>query len=424
MGEGRLIPILGAVAMGALAFAAGAFLLGVSQKVTETSPAAVAEANPPPSSDSPNEEAPKVDAPKAPPRINAQAEQAQPAPPRFDPRLPLPPQAKVRGKWEKMSGYGLPNPRKLTDEEKAALKLLGSAIDIQGYKFSGTTLDDGSTIPGLPSLSGDEVREIVLGKIRSKGLADGFEEAIQSIAVHNPNQLTVITSQQAELAAVEKALGIKAEFKVKPTNVGWWHERKFHSYQIQWINSGWLRFGVDSGAVKMIRAEFDGFMVSYPEYIAAEDVPGGRSDPDPSKALKKAKVRPANAPVPPVEVLTKLGDIKDIIVVPRPGRKDSEATRKLAAELAGKPLYPDMIEAALQCKGPSEVWDFLITSNATMSVDEMTDIMTDTRMRRDDSRTFPGLTVKWYSYFWLEFGIVEGKVQKIRIHCQSMPKNL
>jgi hypothetical protein len=45
-------------------------------------------------------------------------------------------------------------------------------------------------------------------------------------------------------------------------------------------------------------------------------------------------------------------------------------------------------------------------------------------VRRDDSRTFPGVTVKWYSYSWLEFGIVDGKVQKIRIHCQSMPKKL
>jgi hypothetical protein len=223
---------------------------------------------------------------------------------------------------------------------------------------------------------------------------------------------------------VEKALGIKAEFKVKPTNIGWWHDRKFHSYQIQWINSGWLRFGVDAGAVKMIRAEFDGFIVSYPEYIAAEDVPGGRSDPDPSKALKKAKARPLNAPPPSVEMLQKLGSIRDIKVVPRPGKKDSEAARKLASELAGKPLYPDMIRAALQCKGQSDVWDFLITPSATISVDEMTDAMTDTRMRRDDSRTFPGLTVKWYSYFWLEFGIVDGKVQKIRVHCQTMPKDL
>jgi hypothetical protein len=288
-------------------------------------------------------------------------------------------------------------------------------------------LDDGSTIPALPSPGDKEVRDMVLGKIRAKGLADGFEDAVRSLAVRNPSQITVLVSREADWRTVEKALGID-KVELNPDHgvkMGYSRGGKPVRYNIEWIKSGWLRFGVDSGRVKMIGCEFGGFIVQYPEYIAAEDVEGGRSDPDPSKALKKAKVRPANAPLPAVETLEKLGRVREIKVVPYAAKKEPASAKKIAAELAGRPLYPDVVDAARKCKGQREVLEFLVTPSNAMTLSEMTDIMGEnTRMHRDDSRTFPGTTVKWYNYYWLELGIVDGQVKKVRIHCQTVPKEL
>ena len=76
----------------------------------------------------------------------------------------------MNGPWEKRSGYGLPNPRGLTAQEKAALNLLGGVADIQGYNFARTTLEDGSTIPGVPPLERGEVRKRLFDTVAAKGM--------------------------------------------------------------------------------------------------------------------------------------------------------------------------------------------------------------------------------------------------------------
>ena len=55
---------------------------------------------------------------------------------------------------------------------------------------------------------------------------------------------------------------------------------------------------------------------------------------------------------------------------------------------------------------------------------EVTDIMNDTTMRTDDTTTFPGTKVRWYRYFWIEYGIVDGQVKKVRIHVNIIPAKL
>lgn len=430
MANQSMLPIIGVVAAGGLAFGAGVYFM--SQKSPPPAEPPVAGAKPAPDPEA--KPAPETKAPERPnPEVKKdRAPKSDPTKPRLDPtiydpktNLPIP-QKTVRGRWEKMSGYGLPNPRKLTTQEKAALRLLGTSNEVHSFKFSRTTLDDGSTIPGVPDLSSEQVRERVLRPIREKGLADGFEEAIRSLAVHNPNHINVLVTQHADWADVQKALGIKAELNPDAGSDFSYRspDGKAVRYKIQWISSGWLSFGVDSGKVRAIRAAFGGFLVSYPEYIAAEDVPGGRSDPDPAKALKTPKRRPANAPPRPVETMQKLGKAAQITVVPYPVKKEPAIVKKLVAELTGKPIYPDIVEAARELKGKREVLELIITPSEAMTLDKMTDIMPDTRMRREDPRTFPGLKVTWYNYHWIEFGIVDGQVKKVRMHCQSMPKSI
>jgi hypothetical protein len=340
------------------------------------------------------------------------------------------PQKLVRGKWEKMSGYALPNPRDLTNREKAALKLLDGVTFIHDYKFSSTTLDDGSTIPAKPNPTKQEVEDIIFSKVKAKGIGDGFESAIRALAVRNPNRITLKVQTEANWADVENALGIKET--LKPTGGSDVSYRgpdgKPVRFKVQWVGTpGWLSFGVDSGKVRFIQAKWEEILIVLPNpnYIAAEDVDGGRSDPDPAKALRPRKARPANAPPATVETLQKLGKVVDVKVVPYPAKKETDAMRKVAADLVGKPIYPDVVDAARKFKDQGrEVLDLFVTPSATMTFDQMTDILPDQRILFTDARTFPGLTLKWYTYQWVDFGLADGQVKKIRIHVQILPKTI
>src|SRR5262249_33550965 len=104
---------------------------------------------------------------------------------------PPSPQKLVRGKWQKLSGYAIPNPRNLTDREKAALKLLEGVTSIHDYKSSSTPLDDGSTTPAKPSPTKQEIEDAIFGNIKAKGVGNGVESAIQALAVRNPNRITL-----------------------------------------------------------------------------------------------------------------------------------------------------------------------------------------------------------------------------------------
>jgi hypothetical protein len=147
--------------------------------------------------------------------------------------------------------------------------------------------------------------------------------------------------------------------------------------------------------------------------------------PDPSKAIKKPKPRPANAPPRQVDALQRLGNVVDVKVVPYPSvKRDAkfEALVKTVDEAAGKPLHPDLIETARKVRDGQKVLELIVTTSRSIPVDELTDIMGGTRSIHDDAATFPGTALKWYAYHWLDFGIADGQVKKVRVHCQMVPK--
>jgi hypothetical protein len=190
---------------------------------------------------------------------------------------------------------------------------------------------------------------------------------------------------------------------------------------------------VKSGQVCEVRASFPSFCSgpngTFPvdsPLLPAEWVPGGRSLPDPTKAVKKAKPRPADAGPREVEALTKLGVVRDFKVVlfdgARPA-KGAASANETAQETVGKALYPDLLATARKFQR-NQVSHLIVTPSKPMSLDEMTDIMNDTPSRTEDSKTFPGMTVRWYHYHWIDFGIIDGQVKKVRISCSAIPPKL
>lgn len=195
------------------------------------------------------------------------------------------------GPWKSRSGYGIPNPRLLTDREKAALNLLGKATQLHSSRFTRKTLDDGSTIPGAPPLDMAEVKRRLFDKTATKGMGPGFEEFIREVAVQNPDHFEVVISREANWADVAKVL-IDARKVPGPSRA---FGVEFTWYSIGDADKGdWLSFGVSSGKVRMVRAYFGSTMVfnfngdvQNSPLVPAELVPGGRSDPDPTRAKKK-----------------------------------------------------------------------------------------------------------------------------------------
>ena len=142
--------------------------------------------------------------------------------------------------------------------------------------------------------------------------------------------------------------------------------------------------------------------------------------------MKKPQPRLPAAGPREVEVLEKLGVVRDVKVVHANGlRPDNKlvTANETAQEAVGKALYPDLLTTArkFQRSPGSHV---IVTPSKSISLDEMTDIMNDTTMRTDDTTTFPGLKVQWYHYHWIDYGIVDGQVKKVRITCQSIPPKL
>jgi hypothetical protein len=414
MGNGiKPLHLLGVAAVGAAVFGAGVVLMGGPWTQSAEPTAAVAANDEPAVADDPPAEEPPHDLPRAPaPRVA----------PRPDPAPVVKGPAAWNGKWDKPSGLGLPNPHRLSDNEKAALNLLGGATDTHTFSFSSETLDDGSTVPGVPPLSAQEVKDIVLGKIRAKGMGDGFEDAIRTLAVHNPGHLSVWVAQPRDWADLQKLLD-KRELSKPETVYARVPGGRPIWYQIQGASYGWLAFGVESGKVRLVGANF-GFGSN--ELVAAESIPGGRSAPDPSKAIKKPKPRPANAPPRQVDALQRLGNVVDVKVVPYPSTKRDakfDALVKTADEAVGKPLHPDLIETARKVRDGQKVLELIVTTSRSIPVDELTDIMGGTRFIHDDTTTFPGTALKWYVYYWLEFGVADGQVKKVRVHCQMVPKS-
>jgi hypothetical protein len=333
------------------------------------------------------------------------------------------------GPWKTRSGYGLPNPRKLTSREKSALNMLGKAEAIHRANYTRIPLPDGSTIPGVPTIDGNEAKKRLLDKVALKGLGDGFEEFVREMAIQNPDYIEIAITNQADWEDVEKVL--------KGTNDAS-YKKSANAFPIVWRQSGdakegdWLSFGLSAGKVRYVKASFPMRLLIGPQdpenapLIAAELVPGGRSPPDPDKAYKKFKPRPRDAGPPEIEVLQKLGVVKDVKVVfvegkNTGGKLDSE--NKKAEEAIDKPLYPDLVGTARKFQR-TQVTSLIVTPSKSISLDELTDIMNDTTLRTDDTTTFPGMKVRWYHYSWMEFGIVEGQVKKVRMFTLNIPAKL
>lgn len=415
--------IVGVVGAGLVAFVLGVVLMGGSSN------------NPPPRSEDRPVNEPGAEAPAPPlpaervaPAAKATEEPApvvRPAPARVDPP-PVQPQAGPKdwdGTWKVKTLWGLPRPRSLTAEEKAGLKMLGSAVDTNTYKFSSITLDDGSRIPGVPPPGEKGIKAIVLGKIQELGLADGFEAAIARLADHNLNHLTVQVTKTPDWTAVRQVAGdpdSQSESEVfldKPGGRG--RER----YRMTWYRYGWLEFGVGDDKVRAIRAD-----LTKADIVPAESIPGGRSPPDPdyvAKRLEKEKrKRGPGSPPREVDALKLMGRVVDIRANQRNVVKRDpviDAVARKAGALVGKDIYPDVLEYALAFKKSPQVDYIILTPSNTPSLKELIDIMDDTNITFDDRTTLPGTTIKWHRYMWLEFGIVDDKVAKIKISTIFVP---
>ena len=185
----KAIHILVAFAIAAVAFGAGVFALRSGKEVSATvqKPAAPLPFNAPPAEvgEQPAADVPakKAESPVARAAVKSAVVPAGSAVDKGKPvsavssavRIDAPP---GKSPWTLKTIWGLPNPRKLGAKEKEALKLLGGARDAPQFKFSRVELDDGSTIPGTPSMDADDVKKRVLDKVKSKGMADGFEAVI------------------------------------------------------------------------------------------------------------------------------------------------------------------------------------------------------------------------------------------------------
>jgi hypothetical protein len=321
-------PVAGAISVCAATFAVGLIFMRSNDNEEEDQPAPALAAT----TDQKPDGAPKTDKPKtdskqstgagpgilifnAPPNWQGPASETNTGvAPGAWPGASFPNQA-MNGPWKERSGYGLPNPRRLTDREKKALNLLGKAEAIHSAPYSRKTLNDGSTIPGVPPLEKGEAKKRLLEKVEAKGLGDGFDEYVREMAIQNPDHIEITITNQADWEDVEKVLtgGNDPSYK-----------KSANAYPLIWKYSGdtskgdWLCFGLSAGKVRYVKAEFPmRLMIGTADaensaLIAAELVPGGRSLPDPDKAWKKAKPRPKEAGPPEIEVLQKLGVVNDV----------------------------------------------------------------------------------------------------------------
>ncbi len=320
--------------------------------------------------------------------------------------------------WKVKTMFGLPKPHKLNAKEKAALKLLGGARDEPQFKFSSMELEDGSRIPGTPLLESKDVKQRVLGKVKDMGIADGFEAAILELAPHNLNNLILPVDKTPPWTELQSILGAADSSSEGDL---WFTETKVRVnayYRITWHRYGWLYFGVGKDLVRAIKAD-----MRHAEIVAAETYPGGRSPPDPARVAERKKKEKPKGPREQ-NALRLLGQAVDVRVATRKSLKPDPKLNALvtgANELAGKDLYPHMIETARKLKESRQSDYLLVTPSNTITLDELNKVMGVTSMTNTDATTLPGKTLTWHRHFWLEFGVADGQVKKVRIHCSVMP---
>jgi hypothetical protein len=406
----KLAHVAVAVAVCAAVYVAGVFFM--VDKALENPPAM-----PPLAAIAPD--APPIPAPM-PPMAEAAAEPAAPAPVAAPPAAVVPNNAPVvpATEWTLKTIFGLPAPRKLTAKEKAGLLMLGTADDTQGFEFNRMTLDDGSTIPGSPALSAQEVRERIAGPIKKLGLADGFEAAVIDLAPHSLHHLTIQTSETPDWAAVQAVVG-KEESKFEgdiwlrlPNKKGTVY------FRIAWFRYGWLEFGVGEGKVRVVKAE-----MRYADIVPAESIPGGRSAPDASKVKRKKQYRSPTEPAAEVDALKLLGRAVEVRIVRRSVGKDTKLDELVhsAQALTGKDIYPGAVEKSREMKSSIKVQYLSIVPSQNVPIEQIVDLLGDPFKTKADTTTIPGQALTWHLYHWLEFGTVDGKVVKVRVNCLMMP---
>lgn len=388
-------------------FAGGFFLL------QKDNPAPIA----PPANAERQAEEEKAQAPDKPPKANPPdvAENAKPAAPKVAPLAAVKsaPVAKTEtGTWTLKTIWGLPKPRKLTAKEKQALAQLGTVEDVQDFKFSRVVLDDGSVIPGKPAPDATEVTRRMVDKVRTLGLADGFEAMIHELAVFNLNHLSVPVSNAVSWKSLEATLGppdgsSEGDVYLKgPPRV---------YYRVAWKRYGWLEFGVGQDRVRVVRAE-----MRHAEIVPAESIPGGRTPPDPAKAMRSRRTRKGDES----EALRLLGQAAAVRVTARKGVKPDQnfdIAARDASDLIGKDLDPNMLEMARKFKKSSQVDYLLVTPNKSCSIEQILDILGETNMTSLDTTTLPGQTLKWYRFVWIEFGAIDKDVKRVRMQCVHVP---
>lgn len=349
------------------------------------------------------------------------AEPAQPEPPAAPPAVktaPVAPKATpapaapVHKEWVSTI-WGLPEPRKLTSKEKAALALLGTVEDTAGFKFSTVRLEDGSSIPGVPPPESEEVTRRVVAKVKALGLPDGFEAVVQELSFHNLNHLIVPVTKPAEWATLATILG-QPDAEAGHSDVyvrGPGRSRTY--YGVTWQRYGWLEFGVAEGKVRALRAE-----LRHADIVPAESIPGGRTPPDPVKAAEYKKKLPRRGDE--AEALRLLGQAADVRVTERKLVKADPNFPALAREangLVGKDLHPHLLEAARKLRQSRQAEHLVVTPSRPCTVDQMLELMGPGNVRSSDTTTIPGQTLTWYRFGAVEFGGVGAQVKKVRVLC-------
>lgn len=327
------------------------------------------------------------------------------------------------GPWGSRSMWGLPSPGRLNAKQKQALGMLGTANNTHDYRFGGSmVLGDGSTIPGVPALKPKEIEDKVMGEIREKGLAEGFETAVRFLALpHNLDRLTLQVTVTPEWTDVLAILGKSEATSQDDIYLDKPPAKANDYYRITWHRYGWLKFGVAKGKVLAIRAD-----MSHAPLVAAEDVAGGRSPPDPARvAARQKKQRPPGAPPREVDALKMLGQASSVQVTTR---KTLKADPKLdglvrdAQRLSGQDLYPNMVQTARELKQSFYSEYLIVTPSKSPTLQQIQEVMDETKFIMDDKTTMPGQNLKWHKYHWLEFGVVNGQVERVRISVAFTPR--
>ena len=160
--------------------------------------------------------------------------------------------------------------------------------------------------------------------------------------------------------------------------------------------------------------------------VAPKPVVGSHSPTDSDQAAKEKKPSSSPAPRREVEALQLLGQARDVHVTTRQSSKiDSRLPGRIskAKALAGKDLYPGIVEAARQLKKSNQTEYLIVTPTQNPPIGQITEIMGETRFTKTDTATMPGKKLTWYSYFWLEFGAVAGRVRNVRVRCFLVPES-